>query len=159
MVSSGCASNCNSSEIATPMRARPKSRPKMGFIFLLWRHRRARRVQSSLQFRRKFTDQLLDPFRFMAVADQKRIRCADNDKIMHSEQCDCRSPFLKDDVVTGIDRSEGAIRRVSAFVLLKIIRQCAPASYVVPIKTSFDDKRSEERRVGKECRSRCGQYH
>src|SRR5438477_12124585 len=101
MVSSGCASNCNSSEIATPMRARPKSRPKMGVIFLVGRPRRARRVQSSLQFRRKFTDQLLDPFRFVAVADQKRIRCVDNDKIMHSEQCTCRSACVKADLLTG----------------------------------------------------------
>src|SRR5204863_7190110 len=127
MVSSGCASSCNSSEIATPMRARPKSRPKIGFIFLLERNRGARGVQSSLQFRRKFTDQLLDPFRFMAMANQKRIRCADNDQIMHSEQCDCRSIFIEDDIVTGIDRSDDAIRSVSVFVLCRILRYFSPA--------------------------------
>ena len=76
----------------------------------------------------------------MAVADQKRIRCADHDEIMHSEQGDCRSVFIEDDVVTGIDRSEDAIRRVSAFVLFKIIRHCSPASDVVPIETGLNDK-------------------
>src|SRR5690606_41897688 len=41
----------------------------------------------------------------------------------------------------------------------------APITYGVvplaamPITTSFSETRSEERRVGKECRSRCAQYH
>src|SRR6266576_5263951 len=59
---------------------------------------------------------------------------------MHSEQRDRCSVFLENDVVAGIDRGDGAVRRISTFVLFKIIRDRSPASYVVPIKSGLHDE-------------------
>ena len=40
---------------------------------------------SSLQFRRKFADQVFDLFRFVPMTNQKRVRGSHDDEIMHSE--------------------------------------------------------------------------
>src|SRR5918996_4747711 len=104
MVSRGCASNCSSSEMATPIRARPKSRARIGF--------KTRVISSvtedgsgealrhiagsfdfaqddgpslSLQFRRKSADQVFDSFRFVPMTNQKSIWRTDDDQIMHAE--------------------------------------------------------------------------
>src|SRR3982751_5284923 len=158
MVSSGCASNCNSSEIAVPMRARPKSRAKIGFISLIERERRERGVRDlqlrnphklrlaasslalSLQLRWKLTDQVLDLFCFVAVTNQKRVRGSHNNEIMNSKKCDGCSILFENDVVAGIECSDGAIRGVTLRVVLKIIRDRPPASDVVPVEACLYHK-------------------
>ena len=69
------------------------------------------------------------------MTDQKRVLSSHNNEIMNSKQCDGRPILFENDVVAGIDRSDGAIRGVSLLVFLKIIRQCSPASDVVPVET------------------------
>src|SRR5262249_24325776 len=91
----------------------------------------------SLQLRRKFDDQVFDPFRFVPMTNQKRIWRADDDQIMHAEQRDRCSIFLEYDVVAGIDRRDCAVRGVSALILLKIISHSMPGSNVVPIKAGL----------------------
>src|SRR6516164_3837238 len=104
IVSSGCASNCSSSEIATPIRVRPKSKARMRFISLSFRAKSRNPVAKpigwtagsfdfaqddrpslSLQFRRKFADQVFDSFRFAPVTNQKSIWRTNDDQIMHAE--------------------------------------------------------------------------
>src|ERR1700737_2700148 len=72
IVSSGWGGKRSSSEIGIPMRGRPKSTPKIGFI------------PGLLQLRRKFADQVLDFFSLVPVTYQNRVTCAHNDKIMHA---------------------------------------------------------------------------
>src|SRR5205823_967280 len=76
----------------------------------------------SLQLRRKFADQILNFFCFVSVTDQKRVLSSHNNEIMNSKQCDGRPILFENDVVAGIDRSDGAIRGVSLLVFLKMIR-------------------------------------
>src|SRR5436190_1063386 len=159
MVSSGCASNRNSSEIAVPMRARPKSRAKIGFILLIGGERRACWVRDlqlrnphklgfaaspfwplSLQLRWKLTDQILDLFCFVTVTDQKRVPGSHNNEIMNSKKRDGCSILFENDIVAGIERSDGAIRRVTLRVVLEIICDRPPASDVVPVEACLYHK-------------------
>src|SRR5262249_17873624 len=121
IVSSGCASNCNSSEMAVPIRARPKSRAKIRFITV-----------TSLQFRRNFADEVFDSFRFVFVTDQQGIWCSHDDEIMDSEQRYGCAVFLENDVVAGIERGDAAVRSVSLLILLKVIRYASPTPDIVP---------------------------
>src|SRR5262245_30245801 len=74
------------------------------------------------------------------MTNQKGIWRTDDDQIMHAYQRDRCSIFLENDVVAGIDRRDCAVRGVSAFVLLEIIRHSMPASDVVPVKAGLHDK-------------------
>src|SRR6266404_1791938 len=102
IVSSGCASNCNSSEIAAPIRARPKSRPKIGFIA----------HPNLLRFRRNFADKLLDPFGFVSVTNQQRVLRPHDNQVSNSEERDRRAVFLEHDVIARIERGNDAIRGI-----------------------------------------------
>ncbi len=94
----------------------------------------------SLYFRWEFADQVFDPFRFVPVANQNRVRRADDDQIVHSKQCNGCSIFLKHDVIAGIDGGNAAVCGVSAFILFKIIRHRSPAADIIPIKRGFYDQ-------------------
>ena len=74
------------------------------------------------------------------MTDQKRVLRSHNNEIMNSKQCDGCSILLENDVVAGIERSDGAIRGVSLLVFLKIISHRPPASNVVPVETCLHYK-------------------
>src|SRR5581483_1910665 len=92
----------------------------------------------SLQFLWPLSDQIFDFLCVVAVTKQKRVFCAHNDKIVDSKSRNRCSAFFENDVVTGIQRRDGAICGVTLFILLKIIRQGSPTSDVVPIETCLD---------------------
>src|SRR5438094_6811943 len=159
MVSSGCASSCNSSEIAAPIRARPKSRAKIRFIYLSFRAESRNPVakpwgniagsfdfaqddgrSSLLQFGRNFANQVLDPFSFVSVTDQQCILRSHDNEIMDSKQRNICAVFLENDVIAGFECGNGAVRSISVFVFLKVIGHCSPTSDVVSVEAGLYHK-------------------
>jgi hypothetical protein len=59
---------------------------------------------------------------------------------MNSEQRDRCATFFEHNVIARIDCRDGAVCGVPALILLKIIRDCSPASDVIPIKTGLHHK-------------------
>src|SRR5207247_11232068 len=91
----------------------------------------------SLQYVRKFTDQVCDFLRLMTMTNQNCVTGSDNNQVMNSKQRDCCPVLIENDVISGIDRRDRAVRSISLFVVFEIIRYCSPASDVVPIESRF----------------------
>src|SRR5260370_9063926 len=106
IVSRGCASNCNSSEIAVPIRARPKSIAKIGFI-----------TRRSLQLGRKLPDQILDLFGLMTMANQNCVTSPDTNKVVNSNHPDRYPVLIENDVIIVIDGRDRAVRGIPLFVI------------------------------------------
>ena len=49
----------------------------------------------SLQFLRKFADEVLDLLRLMPMANEKRVRRPHDDQVMHAEQRDVRAVWIR----------------------------------------------------------------
>src|SRR5437899_1829417 len=71
------------------------------------------------------------------MANQKCILGLHYNEVTNSKQRDGCPIFLENDIIAGIERGNWAVRGVSLFVLLKIIRHCSPASDVVPIEAGL----------------------
>src|SRR5260370_38493930 len=107
IVSRGCASNCNSSESAVPIRARPKSIAKIGFI-----------TRRSLQLGRKFPDQILDLFGLMTMANQNCVTGPHDNEVVNSKQRDRCPVLIENDVISGIDGRVRPVPGLPLFVFL-----------------------------------------
>jgi hypothetical protein len=57
-----------------------------------------------LQFGRQFADEFFNSLRLVPVTDQDRISGADNDQVMHAEQCNARFTVVENDVITCVER-------------------------------------------------------
>ncbi len=71
------------------------------------------------------------------MANQNCITGSHNNEVMNSKQRNCCPVLIEDDVISGIDRRDRAIRSISVFVVFEIIRYCSPAADVIPIETCF----------------------
>ena len=76
----------------------------------------------------------------MTVTNQNCVTGPDNNKVVNSKQRD-RSPVLiENDVISRIDGRDRAVRGISLFVILEVMRYRSPASDVVPIEARFHDE-------------------
>src|SRR5439155_14892563 len=83
---------------------------------------------NSLQLGRQFTDQAFDLLGLMPVTNQNRVACSHDDEIVDPEQRDRGSLLIENNVVGGIERGDGTVRRIPVLVVFEIIGNRSPAA-------------------------------
>ncbi len=74
------------------------------------------------------------------MANQNCVTGPDNNEVVNSKQRDRYPALIENDVISGIDGRDRAVRGIPLFVILEIIRYRSPASDVVPIEARFHDE-------------------
>src|SRR5215208_3051026 len=86
-----------------------------------------------------------------------RVTCLDNNQERVASLREGKVPFYEPGLKELISKSAGRLRFVSSQRLTEVIR--GSDVLIVAASTPQGGDRSEERRVGKECRSRWSPYH
>lgn len=72
------------------------------------------------------------------MTNQNSVTSSYHNEIVNPEQRDRGAALIKNDVIGGLECSNGTVRSVSLWIIGEISRHRPPTSDVVPIEASFD---------------------